>query len=170
MFALTLYISKCYRTVPVTILVIVLFFSATAIAEVYITADEAVRNIFPGLERYEEKIHQLGSQQAKVFTVFKNDEIAGWAVALDEMGKIKPITFLVGIDIQHRVLAVYILEYRDLFGADIKRKSFLRQFIGKTSKDALRLGRDIDAVTSATVSSKAATAAVKKALKITEGL
>ena len=41
------------------------------------TADEAIRNIFPGLERYEEK--------AKVFTVFKNDEIAGWAVALDEM-------------------------------------------------------------------------------------
>ncbi len=146
---------------PVTILILIIF-SAMAQAEVYITVDEAIRNIFPGFERYEEK--------AKVYTVFKNDKILGWAVALDEMGKIKPITFLVGIDSQHKVLAVYILEYRDIFGSDIKRRSFLRQFIGKTLKDRLKAGRDIDAVTGATVSSNAAAAAVKKALKITEGL
>ena len=90
----------------------------------------------------------------------------GWAVVVDEMGKNKPITFLVGIDIQGKVLEVRVLEYRDMFGSEIKRRSFLRQFQGKSLKDPLAVGRDIDAVTQATISSQAAATAVKKSLEI----
>jgi Na+-translocating ferredoxin:NAD+ oxidoreductase RnfG subunit len=140
------------------------------VAEVYITAEEAIKKIFPDTKRHDIKNQIQEGQIFKVYTVYKNDEVLGWAVVSDEMGKVKPITFLVAIGKERKVLAVYILEYRDLFGSDIKRKSFLKQFRGKSSKDLLKVGRDIDAVTSATISSNAAATAVKKALKITEGL
>mgnify|MGYP001611793881 FL=1 len=86
------------------------------------------------------------------------------------MGKIKPITFLIGIDAKGEVVAVCVLEYRDLFGSEIRRRSFLKQFHNKSLKDSLTIGRDIDAVTQATISSRAASSAVKKSLQIIEEL
>ena len=75
---------------------------------------------------------------------------------------------MVGIDVQGNVLDVYVLEYRDMFGSEIKRKSFLRQFKGKALQDPIKIGKDIDAVTQATISSRAASSAVKKSLQIVE--
>lgn len=137
-------------------------------AEVYIGAEEAIRNIFPDFQEYNIEKHIFESQEFEVYSILRNREVIGWAVVTDEMGKNKPITFLVGIDKHRRVSAVYILEFRDLFGSEIKRKSFLRQFQGKSFKDAISVGRDIDAVTGATISSQAATFAVKKSLAIIE--
>ncbi|MFA4842948.1 MAG: FMN-binding protein, partial [Candidatus Omnitrophota bacterium] len=110
----------------------------------------------------------LDNQEVRIFTVLSRGKILGWAVVLDEMGKIKPITFLVGIDNQNNVLGVQILEYRDMFGSEIKRRSFLRQFQGKSLKDSIVVGQDIDAVTGATVSSHAAASIVRKSLKVIE--
>ena len=102
----------------------------------------------------------------EIYTIIKEGTIIGWAVKLDEPGKNKPITFLAGIDSEGKALDVYVLEFRDLFGSEIKRRSFLKQFRDKSINDPLTVGRDIDAVTSATISSQAAATAVKKALKI----
>ena len=102
----------------------------------------------------------------EISTIIKEGKIIGWAVKLDESGKNKPITFLAGIDSQGKALAVYVLEFRDIFGSEIKRRSFLKQFRGKSINDPLTVGRDIDAVTQATISSQAAATAVKKALRI----
>lgn len=142
----------------------------SAQAEVYITAEEATKNTFPTIEKYEVENRILDNQTFKIFTVFREGKVIGWTVVLDEMGKNKPITFLVGIDTQGNVLDVYLLEFRDLFGSEIKRRSFLRQFQDKSLKDPIAVGRDIDAVTGATISSQAATLAVKKAVKLIEEL
>ncbi|OGX61378.1 MAG: hypothetical protein A2471_02305 [Omnitrophica WOR_2 bacterium RIFOXYC2_FULL_45_15] len=143
---------------------------AVSYAEVYSPAIEAARKIFPSQEEYKTERRVLNAQPVEIFTFLKGGEVIGWAVALNEMGKIKPITFLVGIDAQGRVVDVYVLEYRDLFGSEIRRKSFLKQFRNKSSRDTLSVGRDIDAVTQATISSKAAAGAVKKALRIIDEL
>jgi len=150
------------------VLAILVFFALSVRAETYPQAEEAIKSIFPAFQSYKAESHILDNQEIKVFTIFSDNDIIGWAVILDEMGKIKPITFLVGIDIQGQVLGVRILEYRDIFGSEIKRKSFLRQFQGKSSKDPMAVGRDIDAVTSATISSAAAALAVKKSLEVIE--
>lgn len=139
---------------------------AVSYAQVYITAEEAIRKIFPALEEYKTEKRVLNAQPVEISTIIQEGKTIGWIVVLDEMGKIKPITFLVGIDAQGRVVDVYVLEYRDLFGSEIRRKSFLKQFRNKSLQDTLNVGRDIDAVTQATISSRAASAAVKKALKI----
>lgn len=147
------------------VLVIAVLLPILALAENYPQAKEAIKSIFPSFQDYKMENYILDNQELKVFTVLSDNDILGWAVILDEMGKIKPITFLVGIDIQGRVLGVHVLEYRDIFGSEIKRKSFLRQFQGKSLKDPMVVGRDIDAVTSATISSNASSSAVKKSLK-----
>ncbi len=150
------------------VLIITISLPLLVFAEVYISAEEATKKIFPTLQRYEVKTHIVDNQEFKVFTVFRDKKVIGWSVVTDEMGKNMPITFLVGIDIKGKVLGVYVLEFRDLFGSEVRRRSFLRQFHGKTSKDPIIVGRDIDAVTSATISSKAAASAVRKSLKIVE--
>ena len=132
--------------------------------------EEAAKKIFPSQEEYTTEKRVLNAQPVEIFTFLKEGKVLGWAVALDEMGKIKPITFFVGIDAQGKVLDVYVLEYRDMFGSEIKRKSFLKQFKGKALQEPLKIGKDIDAVTQATISSRAASVAVRKSLQIVEEL
>lgn len=139
-------------------------------AEGSLGAEEVIRSIFPSFQEYNVESHILENQELKVFTILSDGQILGWALVLDEMGKIKPITFLVGVDIQGKVLAVYVLEYRDMFGSEIKRRSFLRQFQGKSLNNLLTVGRDIDAVTQATISSQSAARAVKKSLEVIQGI
>lgn len=130
-----------------------------------IKIEETIRGIFPAFQEYKVREHIIDNQQVQLITVIEEKQILGWAVVLEEMGKIRPITFLVGIDKENRVVEVKVLEYRDLFGSEIRRRSFLKQFRGKSLKDRLLVGRDIDAVTSATISSEAATSAVRKSLR-----
>ena len=149
-----------------SLVISLLLFPAVSFAEVYITSDEAIHRIFPSLEEYKTEKRVFNAQAVEISTIIKEGKIIGWAVKLDESGKNKPITFLAGIDSQGKALAVYVLEFRDIFGSEIKRRSFLKQFRDKSINDPLTVGRDIDAVTSATISSQAAATAVKKALRI----
>ncbi|MEK6568531.1 MAG: FMN-binding protein [Candidatus Omnitrophota bacterium] len=153
-----------------SLVISLLLFPAVSFAEVYIAREEAAKKIFPSQERYTREKKAFDNQPVEVFTFFKEGKVIGWAVALDEMGKIKPITFLVGINAQGKVADVYVLEYRDMFGLEIKRKSFMKQFKGKALQDPIKIGKDIDAVTQATISSRAASAAVRKSLQIVEEL
>lgn len=154
--------------VIIFVLAIVIFFSSGTSAEVYLSAEEATKRIFPHLEKFQIESHILENQEFKVFTVISGGQVTGWTVQVDEMGKIHPITFLVGIGKEGEILEVYVLEYRDMFGTEVRRRSFLKQFQGKTSKDPLLVGRDIDAVTQATISSQATATAVKKSLEVVQ--
>ena len=128
--------------------------------------EAAIKNIFPEPQTIAAETRIFEKQEVKVYRVSAEGKIIGWAVIVEEMGKVKPITFLVGIDTQGKVAGISILEYRDMFGSEIKRRSFLRQFQGKSLKDKISIGADIDAVTSATISSQAAASAVRKAILI----
>lgn len=159
------------KTIFLILTIGVCFLNLNVSAEVYISAEEATKQIFPGYQEYKVESHFLDNQKFKVYTVFKDNLVMGWSVVSDEKGKIKPITFLVGIDTEGKVLDVYVVEYRELFfGSGIKRRSFLSQFLGKSSHDPVTVGRDIDAVTHATISSRAAASAVRKSLKLIEEL
>ena len=139
-------------------------------AEVYLSPEEAIGKIFPDYQYYKMQIHTLEEQKLDVFTVLLGDKLLGWAVALNEPGMKEPITFLVGIDTEGKVLDVYVLEYREPHGFEIRRRAFLSQFFGKTADSPLAVGQDIDGVTQATISSKSAAGAVKKALRIIDDL
>ena len=98
----------------------------------------------------------------------KGTETAGYALKLEAVGKERPITFLIGIEPSGEVKGMEVLIYRESEGSDIRHPRFMKQFFKKKSEDPLRLGQDIQPISGATLSSRAATYAVRKALSIFE--
>ena len=60
--------------------------------------------------------------------------------------------------------------YRESHGWEIKDCRFRAQFQGKRASDPLVLGKDIDAISGATISSASAAYATRKALALAEAL
>ena len=85
---------------------------------------------------------------------------------LDVIGQSQPISFAVGITPDGTIRDVAVLVYREAHGGEIADPRFRRQFAGKREGAPLELGRDIDAISGATISSRAATYAARKALAL----
>lgn len=110
---------------------------------------------------------QISSQKEFVFYLAEKEaSLIGAAVIIDEPGAWGPIRFMVKISSSSKVENVLVMSYSEIRGRPICSKDFLSQFIGKTLKDFIKIGRDIDGVSGATISSEGASFAVKKALVI----
>jgi hypothetical protein len=99
-----------------------------------------------------------------VYRVTRLDSLLGFALARDVKGKDQPITFLVATDTADRLRDIDILVYREPYGGEVAYDSWRRQFRGKSSDDALQVGRDIRTISGATISVNAVTLGVRKAL------
>jgi len=77
------------------------------------------------------------------------------------------IKLLVGIDEKGKVSGVKILSHQETpgLGANITAPKFLDQFKGKKVTDRLEAKKDIDAISGATISSRAVCHGVQQALK-----
>lgn len=90
--------------------------------------------------------------------------IDGYAFIDDQMGQHKPITFAVKLSPDGVVLRQEVMVYRESHGDEVCSRRFSKQFNGKTVTDALRPNKDIDSISGATISSRAITMGVKRAL------
>ncbi|MEO7732189.1 MAG: FMN-binding protein [Kofleriaceae bacterium] len=97
-----------------------------------------------------------------------NEVVLGWIFLLDVIGQAQPITFAVAVTRDGLVHDVRVMVYRETHGAEIEDARFRKQFVGKSLKDPIVLGKDIDAITGATISSRAETVAVRKTLVLTD--
>lgn len=100
--------------------------------------------------------------------VAKQGKLAGYAIVLDEIGKSEPITLMVGMTPEGKVVDVAVLVFRESRGWEIKEKRFLKQFHGKGVGDSIQVDRDIINYSGATFSSKALARGVKRALLLFE--
>jgi len=151
-------------------------------ATVYLTPEEALKRLMPEDSKVKQETIKLTSIQKEQveklvgsgireneYTVWigdKDEKPAGYAVTLDVIGKERPITFMVAVSPEGKVSGVEVLIYRESRGSEIRSKRFIQQFINKTITSPLILGRDIDAISGATLSSRSITHAVKKALAL----
>jgi Na+-translocating ferredoxin:NAD+ oxidoreductase RnfG subunit len=87
---------------------------------------------------------------------------------LDVIGQSEPITFAVAINSDGVVQDVRVMVYREPHGAEIEASRFHKQFIGKALKDPITLGKDVDAISGATISSRSEAFAVKKSLGLAD--
>jgi hypothetical protein len=71
------------------------------------------------------------------FTARKGDQIIGYAVVLDEIGKHRPITSIVGVQPNGKVQDVAVMVYREAYGGDVGSRRFLDQYPGNTASDSL---------------------------------
>ena len=90
---------------------------------------------------------------------------SGEAITVAPRGYAGPINMLVGVD-KAKVVGVKILNHRETpgLGNKIVKPEFLRQFAGKTLTDPIEPKKDIDAITGATISSRAVSKGVREAL------
>ena len=76
-----------------------------------------------------------------------------------------PITMMVGVGSDGLITGVRIMEHSETpgLGANAVSHSFLNQFINKSANDAFEVKNDVNAITAATITSRAVARAVKAA-------
>ena len=87
--------------------------------------------------------------------------VAGKWKAVGHHGRIET---LVLADPTLKVISVTVLKHREQHGKGIVRASFLDQFRGKKATDPWRVGKDVDGVSGATVSSRAVASGTRNCL------
>jgi len=158
---------------------------ASADGRVYLTRDRALTEIFPDAGTVRAERWTLTGEQADrirgrsgvevpdrepVVYRIRGDggELAGWAMILEERGKYRPITMMVGVGPDFSVRGVEVMVYREDRGEEVRYDRFLRQYRDKGTGDAIRTHRDIMNVTGATISVHSMNDGVRRALHTVE--
>jgi len=119
---------------------------------------DQLENIFPDMDRYELK--------DEIYIVIKNNETIGYTFIAKGRGYGGEISTLVGIDKDLAIKQITVLSNTETpgLGTRITLASFSDQFKGLKSMDVVlsRDGGKVDAITGATISSRAVTDSVKK--------
>lgn len=151
--------------------------------EVYMTEEEALRIVLPGAEGVidaaitldDETLraveHRLCRKVERTYLFYlglRRDEVVGYAVVTEEVGKFLPIRFMVGVDPQGAVGDVAVLIHREAIGGDCRRRRYLDQFHGKTLNDPVRRNRDLLHVAGATMSCDGIARGVRKVLAVVQ--
>lgn len=116
-----------------------------------------LESIFPELTRFEES--------GEIFIVYEDENIAGYTFIATGRGYGGRINIFVGIDPDYSIRNIEILSHTETpgLGNKITEDPFIKQFEGLLVED-IALSRDggkIDAITGATISSKAVTEAIQ---------
>ena len=134
------------------ILTIFCVISAGALAFVYLFTEPKI------------KLNQKLSYDSSVKEVLPQP---GRAIPVSARGYSGSINMMVGVDKSGKIIGVKVLKQTETpgLGANVSNPGFLNQFIGKTAKDQIEPKKDIDAITGATISSRAVCKGVKDALE-----
>lgn len=92
------------------------------------------------------------------------ETLDGYALIDESMGQYMPITYAIKFSPQGVVQQLEIMVYRENYGSEVTDARFRKQFVGKTAADPLTLEDDITAVSGATISSRALTSGLRRAL------
>ena len=137
---------------------------------VYATFEEASQRMFPGAHVITHNIllapetvsviesnigMALPSQNATIFEYKDGPERVGYSMVTDHIGKHYPITFFVGLFPDLRIKGIEVMVYREDYGAEVRKRRFLKQFRGKSQADPIAVNHDITSVSGATLSSYA---------------
>jgi hypothetical protein len=160
---------------------------ASAQEGIFLREEEAPKAVFPegtsfdrkmirSTEELKEKIRQrMGKAKTSVwedsyvtFIAKKGDTILGYAVIVEEIGKHRPITFVVGVGNDRKIKDAALMVYREAYGGEVRDRRFLQQYKGKELKDPLLPYRDIQNISGATLSVEAIGRGSKKALALVD--
>jgi len=151
-----------------------------AYSQVYMTEDQAAKQILPAGETAIRKTIELTPQEIKTIEErsgenVRNSNIVAWVdakknvVFVDQvLGKHEFITYAVGISKSKQVSGIEVIEYRETYGSQVKEPGWKKQFYGKTVADPLKVGTDITNISGATLSSVHVTAGVRRLLQTYE--
>ena len=121
----------------------------------------------------EEKTVSVESKEYTYFEGTKNGEIKGYVIPVTTKSYGGDLSLIVGIDAESsKITGVEITSINDTAGLEMKAKNadFLEQYFGKTAGIGVNkntpAGNEIQAITGATITSKAVTEAVNTAFSV----
>ena len=151
----------------------------------YPTADEAVRQLLPGATSFErETILLKPAQQQAGADAAAQKEIsalvtryvagtesgtAGYAYLDKHLVRTLPQTLMVALDAEGQLIGIKVLAFREP-AEYMAREGWMEQFRGKTAGDEIRMKKNIDGITGATLTARAVTQCARRVMAIHEGL
>ena len=179
------------RTLIATLLTAVLATPAPAL--VLLNDEQALKTVFPTADSVQQQTvtldgNQSAAAQAQLgnkwflyptkdleqspdltfYFAYAGGEKTGVALMETQSGKHGPVEYIVALDLEGKVTDVAVMMMAEQRGKPISTRRFLSQFVGKTGADPIFVGKDIDAVSGATISSRASAFAVKKVVVLYE--
>ena len=146
----------------------------------YPTVEQAQRLLFPSATRYAEQATELTPEQARtieqtsgtrisnrklqVRRAMQDDQLLGHLFVDRVYGKHEFITYALAVTADGQVAGVEILDYRETHGYQVRQPRWRAQFLGKDADDAVKLGRDIQNISGATLSCRHLTDGVRRLL------
>lgn len=128
--------------------------------------EQAVTDIYPSMTVMKEQENDWLDGVNTVYAVYENDVWIGYAVDLNSRGFGGDINMIVGIGADGAVTGVRVISHSETPGLGSKATvaDYLKNYIGVGEQ--LTIKEDIDAVSGATISSKAVLAGVNLALSL----
>ncbi len=155
-------------------------------AGTFFTTPQVLKEFFPKSQRVSYRKVKLGLAELAavqgrlgykptkpeyvIFVATTGEHVDGYAVIDEELGQHEQITFAVKLSPEGVVERHEVMVYREKYGEEITDARFRRQFQGKTAKDPVRAGVDVDVVTGATISSRSMAIGVRRALVLLDEL
>jgi Na+-translocating ferredoxin:NAD+ oxidoreductase RnfG subunit len=156
---------------------------ATAFATVYHSRSEALELAFPDADRIETRTHILNDEQVeriqqasrgeidsklvKVYTGMRGNEVLGYAFIDTHVVRTMPEAFMVVLSPDGAIRSLRILAFYE--PSEYKPNDrWYTQFERKSANQGLRLGGDIHGIAGATLSARATTRGVRRALAFYE--
>jgi len=151
----------------------------SAFAVQYLSVGQAQKEIFPGRSFTAVPVKLTSTQrqaieQASGVRVLRDEQQVwrvrggGWFIVDEVVGKHEFITYALGLNPDGSVKQIEIMDYRETYGGEIRSLSWRAQFAGKTSKSQVKLDRDIQNISGATLSCRHITDGVKRLLAFYE--
>lgn len=125
------------------------------------TKNQAIGEIFGRSELICEELPFDGEET--VYEVKENGVLIGYCVEVKSAGFGGDIEMMVGCTLDRKILGVSIVSLSETpgLGAKVNEDAFLSQYAGKG--EGVELGTDVDAISGATISSRAVTDGVNRA-------
>jgi len=131
----------------------------------------AIRQIFPSaINIAEMQVSQDARvsgrpDEAKISEIKGISGLLGYCVESKVVSRSGPFKIRVLLDPQLYVKQATVISYPWDRGRDVCKRAFTSQFEGKGPEDPIQLGKDIDAMTGATISSRVMTEGVRDTIK-----
>jgi Na+-translocating ferredoxin:NAD+ oxidoreductase RnfG subunit len=143
--------------------------------ELTVTEIEQIKEKLGGNLAHFQKKSESNDTTNKIEYVFyfnvNNGQKSEVAIIEQQPGKWGPVEFIIVLDADTaKIKNVAVMSYKEKRGRPIARRNFLKQFFDKSSKDPIKVRKDIRAISGATISSDCACFAIKKAIALYEVL
>ena len=148
----------------------------------YMTVEQARALIFAGAQEFvpapvmlsdeqSQRIEQLAGVKVRapkqpVWEARAGGARLGWFILDQVIGKHELITYAVGINADGSLRQFQIIDYREMYGYQVRELKWRDQFVGKTLADPLELGIDIPNISGATLSCRHVTEGIKRLLAL----